>query len=67
MRAGFALIAVCALLAACQQEPSFDERFDEHSQVIKKQGRSIETSVDKRLKAAAEAEAALNEYGGNQE
>ena len=59
MRAGFALIGVCALLIACQQKPNFDERFDEHSQAIEKQGRSIESSVDDRLKAAAEADAAL--------
>lgn len=59
MRGVFALITVSMLLAACQQEPDFDERFDEQSEIIKKQGRSIEASVDNRLKAAAEADAAL--------
>lgn len=66
MRAGYAMLTLCTLITGCQQEPDFDERYDEHSREIEKQARSIEETVDKRLKAAEEAEAALNETALNE-
>lgn len=63
MRAGFASLSLYMLIAGCQKEPDFDARYDEHSRAIEQQARSIETTVDKRLKAAEEAEAALDNVG----
>lgn len=61
MRSVFIFLATCSLLAACQQKTDFEERYKEQSELIEKQGRLIEQSVEKRLKAAEEAETVLGQ------
>ncbi|HEY9092775.1 hypothetical protein [Parasphingorhabdus sp.] len=61
MRFGFVLLAVFTLLSACQQEPDFEERYKEQSEILEEQGRLIEKSVEHRLKAAEEAATALGQ------
>ncbi|MEW4466975.1 hypothetical protein AB1K62_03985 [Parasphingorhabdus sp. JC815] len=63
MRAGLILLSLSMLTAGCQREPDFNERFEEHSRAIEQQARSIEITVDKRIKSAEEAEAVLDNVG----
>ena len=51
-------VALCLLLAlaACQQEPTFDERYDAASKQIGTSAKEMDAELEKREAEAAEAE-----------
>ncbi len=50
--------AVLGLLAGCQAEPGFDEKFDQRSRELTQKARKIEADAKAQLAAAREAEQA---------
>lgn len=50
--------AVMILLAGCQAEPGFDEKFEQRSRELSQQAKTIEADANAQLAAAREAEQA---------
>lgn len=50
-------VAALLLLAACQREKSFDERYADSLHVIRASGQAIDAEMQTRASEAAEAEA----------